>query len=213
MEEYDAKKGDRLEEIEEDEEEDSFDCDTLKPGSNQYKFDTLTIISPLVNHSGTSTVPANIPLKNGHSSSHMNKDDIVSPNNHSGASFLATCSATITSSSLNYSNSLPHRTLPAKNNTLPSPVKNKALSSPINHGTFSSPVVLDNESCSSFFSLNSQDTLVAPLTLTSQKIIGTLSSPLNLDTLTSPINYGTLAKIFENGILHNQDQETEVCPR
>lgn len=211
-EEYDAKKGDRLEETE-DEEEGSFDCDTLKPGGNQYKFDTLTIISPLVNHSSTSTISANIPLKNGHASSHMNKDDIVSPNNHSGASFLATCSATITSSSLNYSNSLPHRTLPAKNNTLPSPVKNKALSSPINHGTFSSPVMLDNESCSSFFSLSFQDTLVAPLTLTSQKIFGTLSSPLNLDTLTSPINYGTLAKIFENGILHNQDQETEICPR
>ena len=161
-----------------------------------------------------------IPLKNGHSPSPMNKKDNISPNNHSGASIPATHSTTITSLPLNYSNSLPadHRILlPVKNNTLPSLIKNNTLSSSVNHGTLSSPVMLENkspsESCSSLLSLSSQETLVSPFTLTSQRIFGTLSSPLNLDTLTSPINYGTLAKIFENGILPNPDQDTEASPR
>lgn len=200
---YETKRGKRLEDVEEEEEDegDSFDCDTLKPRDNHCKMDGLSILSLPINNSDALTMPANNSLKNGHALSAMNKEDPSSSASHSSPAI---------SLPLNYSNSLPadYRSLPAKTNTtLPSSITNGSSSSTNNHVDLSSSVVSSSGSCSSLLSLSSQETLISPFMSTSQRIFGSLSSPLNLDTLTSPINYGTLVKIFANGILPNQETD------
>ncbi|XP_014772186.1 uncharacterized protein LOC106870574 isoform X2 [Octopus bimaculoides] len=202
-----------LSEDEEDEDDDLYDSETLKPGmSQQYCFSTASASMTLpVKHSSQTSLNNGcdtnllknehslLPMNNGGPPSSLSRTTIPSPNNHSE-----------TSSTLNHS-PIGHRTLtsPDTHNTISSSKKNNSLSFPIRKSYSFSP-----NGHRSIYSTAAFQTLPVPSDFgyhSSQDTFGTLTSSVSVGTLTSPISYANLSKIFENSSTHSLKQTDGTC--
>ncbi|CAI9726301.1 association domain-containing 2-like isoform X1 [Octopus vulgaris] len=197
----------------EEDEDDLYDSETLKPGmSQQYCFSTASASMTLpVKHSSQTSLNNGcdtnllknehslLPMNNGGPPSSLSRTTIPSPNNHSE-----------TSSTLNHS-PIGHRTLtsPDTHNAISSSKKNNSLSFPIRKSYSFSP-----NGHRSIYSNPAFQTLPVPADFgyhSSQDAFGTLTSSVSVGTLTSPISYANLSKIFENSPTHSLKQTDDTC--